>query len=141
MSWLVQGKRHGWGLVTCPCIVGNLDKILAGKKNKSFWTKTTSFFVLCSSFFFHCWESCLSNNSLIKCYVIHSYCQFFMILRSKEFFRNYLLKHHLPIWWGSNTVRLSGGNLPTPSVLNLMATCKQQFALLDCSWLWAGKNL
>lgn len=104
MSWLVQGKRHGWGLVTYPCIVGNLDKILAGKKNKSFWRKTTSFFVLCSSFFFHCWESCLSNNSLIKCYVIHSYCQFFMILRRKELLRNYLLKHHLPIWWGSNTL-------------------------------------
>lgn len=133
MSWLVQGKRHGWGLVTCPCIVGNLDKILAGKKNKSFWRKTTSFFVLCSSFFFHCWESCLSNNSLIKCYVIHSYCQFFMILRSKEFFRNYLLKHHLPIWWGSNTVRLSGGKC-TESHGNMQTTVCSAGLLLAVSW-------
>lgn len=35
-----------------------------------FEEKKNTFFVLCSSFSFHCWESCLLNNSLIKvlCY-------------------------------------------------------------------------
>lgn len=94
MFWLVQGKRHGRGSETRPRIVGKFRQTISwGKEEWVFLErkKTSSFFVLCSSFFFHCWESCLSNNSLIKCYVIQS-------RRQCSFHQSRLLIGERPEW-------------------------------------------
>lgn len=74
MCWLVQGRCSAVNRGPSMHSQTNLDSTISWRTKESlFWRKQLPFFVLCRFFSFPCWESCLSSNSLIKCYVIQSY--------------------------------------------------------------------